>query len=71
MGSRSIFTSLLFLIEVNQLSETFYGIKNAAPSQSYRISKSQNTYRYIELANINRDSPKINYKIYLLLHFLR
>ena len=53
------------------LPETFFGLKNIVLSQSYHILKSQNTYNYIARANFNRTSPKINFKIYLFLQFLR
>ena len=35
------------------------------------ISNPKNTYNYIARMNFNRDSPKINFKIYLLLQILR
>ena len=35
------------------------------------LSNLENTYIYVARANFNRDSPKIDLKIYLLLHFLR
>ena len=34
------------------------------------FSNLENTYDYTARTNFNRDSPKINLKIYLLLHFL-
>ena len=35
------------------------------------FSNPKNTCNYIAHANFNRDFPKINFKIYLLLEFLR
>ena len=35
------------------------------------FSNCKNTYNYIVRANLNPDSPKINFKIYLLPQFLR
>ena len=35
------------------------------------LSNLENTYIYVAHANFNSDSPKIDLKIYLLLHFLR
>ena len=35
------------------------------------LSNFENKYNYIVRANFDRDSPKINYKIYLLLQFLK
>ena len=33
------------------------------------FSNPENTYNYIACANFNRESPKINFKIYILQHF--
>ena len=63
-GPKSIFNILLFLIieENGSYQELFSEWKNIVPSQ--------NTYNNIAHRNFNRDFPKINFKIYLLLHFL-
>ena len=52
-----------------QLPGTFFGMKSIVPNQSYHIFKSQ---KYIKLhcAITLCDSPKINFRIYLLLQFL-
>ena len=63
---RSISTFWLFLMEENvSYQELFLEWKNVVSSQSR-----ENTYNDIVPANLNRDSPKTNLKIYLL-HFLR
>ena len=55
-----------------QLPGTFFGMKKILfLAKVIEFSNRENTYNYIAPANFNRDSPKINFKIYLLLHFLR
>ena len=44
--------------------------KNIVLSQNYRIFKSRKYIQLYARANFNRDSPKINIEIYILLHFL-
>ena len=41
------------------------------PAKVIAFSNFENTYDYIAHANLNRDSPKINFEIYLLLQLLR
>ena len=62
---------MLFLIEgKSSCQELFSEWKNIVPTQSYCFLKSR---KYIQLhytRELYCDSPKINFKIYLLLHFL-
>ena len=74
-GPRSIVTFLLFLIVDNgSYQEHFFGMKKYCSqilSKVIEFSNCENTSNYTVDANLNRDFPKINFKIYLLLQFLR
>ena len=70
-GSEVDFHFLLFLIEENvSYHEIFRNEKISFLTKFITILKLKNTYNYIAGANLNRDSPKNNFKIYLLLQFL-
>ena len=62
-----------FLEESSSFQELFLRWKTLFPSQSYRILKSRKciltSYSYIACANFNRDSPKYNFNVCLLLQF--
>ena len=54
-----------------QLSETFFEMKKyCSLPKLFHFEISKNTYHYIARVNFNRDFPKINFEIYLLLQFL-
>ena len=68
MGSEVDFHFLLFLIEENG-SNIFRNEKILFLPEVVAFWNLENTYNYIARVNFYRDSPKINFKIYLHLQF--
>ena len=69
LGDRfSLFDGFLWR-RISATMNVFQNGKILFPANDIAFSNRENTYNYIALANFNCDSPKINFKIYLLLQF--